>query len=65
MMRHAIRRAACCFVPPSVLLFTLGLCFVPSIALAATVGDQVEFEVTQGAKGPQAQAVKKVTTTAP
>jgi CspA family cold shock protein len=27
-------------------------------------GDQVEFEVTQGAKGPQAQAVKKLTTTA-
>jgi cold shock protein len=26
-------------------------------------GDQVEFAVTQGAKGPQAQAVKKVTTT--
>jgi cold shock protein len=23
-------------------------------------GDQVEFEVTQGAKGPQAQAVKKI-----
>jgi CspA family cold shock protein len=27
-------------------------------------GDQVEFQVTQGAKGPQAQAVKKLTTTA-
>jgi CspA family cold shock protein len=27
-------------------------------------GDQVEFEVTQGAKGPQAQAVKTVTATA-
>jgi cold shock protein len=27
-------------------------------------GDQVEFQVTQGAKGPQAQSVKKVTTTA-
>ena len=27
-------------------------------------GDQVEFEVTQGPKGPQAQAVKKVTTAA-
>jgi CspA family cold shock protein len=26
-------------------------------------GDQVEFEVTQGSKGPQAQSVKKVTTT--
>jgi cold shock protein len=25
-------------------------------------GDQVEFEVTQGPKGPQAQSVKKVTT---
>jgi cold shock protein len=25
-------------------------------------GDSVEFEVTQGPKGPQAQAVKKVTT---
>jgi cold shock protein len=25
-------------------------------------GDQVEFEVTQSPKGPQAQAVKKVTT---
>jgi CspA family cold shock protein len=24
-------------------------------------GDQVEFEVTQGPKGPQAQAVKKLT----
>jgi len=24
-------------------------------------GDQVEFEVTQGPKGPQAQSVKKVT----
>jgi cold shock protein len=23
-------------------------------------GDQVEFEVTQGPKGPQAQAVKKI-----
>ena len=27
-------------------------------------GDQVEFQVTQGAKGPQAQAVKTVTATA-
>ena len=27
-------------------------------------GDQVEFEVTQGSKGPQAQSGKKVTTTA-
>jgi CspA family cold shock protein len=27
-------------------------------------GDQVEFSVTQGPKGPQAQSVKKVTTTA-
>ena len=27
-------------------------------------GDQVEFEVTQGPKGPQAQSVKKVTTSA-
>ena len=27
-------------------------------------GDQVEFQVVQGAKGPQAQAVKKVTGTA-
>jgi CspA family cold shock protein len=27
-------------------------------------GDQVEFQVTQGTKGPQAQAVKKVTTAA-
>ena len=26
-------------------------------------GDPVEFEVTQGPKGPQAQSVKKVTTT--
>jgi cold shock protein len=26
-------------------------------------GDQVEFEVTQGPKGPQAQSVKKVATT--
>ena len=25
-------------------------------------GDQVEFQVTQGPKGPQAQSVKKVTT---
>jgi cold shock protein len=25
-------------------------------------GDQVEFEVTQGPKGPQAQSVKKVAT---
>jgi CspA family cold shock protein len=25
-------------------------------------GDQVEFEVTQGPKGPQAKSVKKVTT---
>jgi CspA family cold shock protein len=28
-----------------------------------TEGDQVEFEVTQGAKGPQAKAVKKLTAT--
>jgi cold shock protein len=28
-------------------------------------GDQVEFQVTQGPKGPQAQSVKKVTTTVP
>jgi CspA family cold shock protein len=27
-------------------------------------GDEVEFTVTQGPKGPQAEAVKKVTTTA-
>jgi cold shock protein len=27
-------------------------------------GDEVEFTVTQGPKGPQAQAVKKVTTAA-
>ena len=27
-------------------------------------GDQVEFQVVQGAKGPQAQAVKKVNGTA-
>jgi cold shock protein len=27
-------------------------------------GDQVEFEIAQGSKGPQAQAVKKVTATA-
>jgi cold shock protein len=27
-------------------------------------GDQVEFQVTQGPKGAQAQSVKKVTTTA-
>jgi CspA family cold shock protein len=27
-------------------------------------GDQVEFEIAQGPKGPQAQAVKKVTATA-
>jgi CspA family cold shock protein len=27
-------------------------------------GDQVEFSVTQGAKGPQAQSVKKTTTAA-
>jgi cold shock protein len=27
-------------------------------------GDEVEFEVTQGPKGPQAQAVKKLTTAA-
>jgi cold shock protein len=28
-----------------------------------TEGDQVEFEVTEGPKGPQAQAVKKLTPT--
>ena len=28
-----------------------------------TEGDQVEFDVTQSPKGPQAQSVKKVTTT--
>jgi cold shock protein len=27
-------------------------------------GDQVEFQITQGAKGPQAQSVKKTVTTA-
>jgi cold shock protein len=27
-------------------------------------GDQVEFQVTQGTKGPQAQSVRKTTTTA-
>jgi cold shock protein len=27
-------------------------------------GDQVEFQVTQGPKGPQAQSVKKTSTTA-
>jgi CspA family cold shock protein len=27
-------------------------------------GDQVEFQITQGAKGPQAQSVKKATATA-
>jgi CspA family cold shock protein len=26
-------------------------------------GDQVELQITQGSKGPQAQTVKKVTTT--
>jgi CspA family cold shock protein len=31
---------------------------------ALTEGDEVEFNVTQAPKGPQAQAVKKVTTTA-
>jgi cold shock protein len=31
---------------------------------ALNEGDQVEFAVTQGPKGPQAQSVKKVTTTA-
>jgi CspA family cold shock protein len=31
---------------------------------ALNEGDQVEFAVTQGLKGPQAQSVKKVTTTA-
>jgi CspA family cold shock protein len=31
---------------------------------ALNEGDQVEFTVTQGPKGPQAQSVKKVTTTA-
>lgn len=29
-----------------------------------TEGDQVEFEVIQGSKGPQAQSVKKLTATA-
>jgi cold shock protein len=29
---------------------------------ALNEGDQVEFAVTQGPKGPQAQSVKKVTT---
>jgi cold shock protein len=27
-------------------------------------GDQVEFQITQGAKGPQAQSVRKTTTAA-
>jgi cold shock protein len=42
--------------------------FVHYSAIAAsgfkslTEGDSVEFEVTQGPKGPQAQAVQKVTT---
>jgi CspA family cold shock protein len=31
---------------------------------ALNEGDQVEFEVTQGPKGPQAQSVKKVNATA-
>jgi CspA family cold shock protein len=31
---------------------------------ALNEGDEVEFTVTQGPKGPQAQSVKKVTTTA-
>ena len=30
---------------------------------ALNEGDQVEFEVVQGPKGPQAQSVKKVTAT--
>jgi cold shock protein len=44
--------------------------FVHYSAIAAsgfkslTEGDQVEFQVTQGPKGPQAQSVTKVTTTA-
>jgi CspA family cold shock protein len=29
---------------------------------ALAEGDQVEFQITQGPKGPQAQSVKKVTT---
>ena len=31
---------------------------------ALTEGDQVEFQVTQGPKGPQAQSVKKLTVVA-
>jgi CspA family cold shock protein len=31
---------------------------------ALNEGDQVEFQVTQGPKGPQAQSVKKLTDTA-
>jgi cold shock protein len=31
---------------------------------ALAEGDQVEFQITQGPKGPQAQSVKKVTTAA-
>jgi len=44
--------------------------FVHYSAIAAsgfkslTEGDQVEFEVTQGPKGPQAQTVKKAIATA-
>jgi cold shock protein len=44
--------------------------FVHYSAIASTgfralnEGDEVEFEVVQGAKGPQAQSVKKISTTA-
>jgi hypothetical protein len=46
-MRHyAIRRAARCLVPLSIVLLTLSVLLTASVAFTAVVGDQVELNAT-------------------